>query len=206
MSTIGSLLALAADPGIKPWDEIVQSNTQTQTGLLNLADLKRREGGRGPPASTSAQHPEAAIGQGGGPPSRLAPDRLAGLGVAMSPQVTPPGGPQSIIASRGPQPQTAPQDRLMQLMRTNPDAAFQVMAHQQQVQTQRLDIGAKVAGGIARIVQGVTDQPSLEQAREQVAMIDPRAAAQLPQFYSKEALEPFIKRAFTVQEAPRPTP
>ena len=25
MSTIGSLLALAADPGIKPWDEIVKA-------------------------------------------------------------------------------------------------------------------------------------------------------------------------------------
>ena len=62
-------------------------------------------------------------------------------------------------------------------------------------------MGAKVAGGIARIIQGVTDQPSLDNARQEMAQIDPRAAAQLPQFYSKEALEPFIKRAFTVQES-----
>ena len=43
MSTIGPLLAMAADPGIKPWDEIVQSSTQTKTGLMTLAELKAKQ-------------------------------------------------------------------------------------------------------------------------------------------------------------------
>ena len=93
-----------------------------------------------------------------------------------------------------------PRNPLLEMARTDPRAAMMLYEQQTRMQTQRLDIGAKVAGGIARIIQGVTDQTSLEQAREQVAQIDPRAAAQLPQFYSKEALEPWIKRAFTAQE------
>ena len=115
----------------------------------------------------------------------------------VMPTVTPPPGTGAMPTLGQPQEQRNP---VLELARTNPDAAMMLFNQQTKMQTSRLDIGAKVAGGIARIIQGVTDQASLEQARHDVAMIDPRSAAQLPQFYSKEALEPFIKRAFTAQE------
>jgi hypothetical protein len=86
-------------------------------------------------------------------------------------------------------------------MRTDPDAAFQVMGQQMKMQTQRLEWGEKIAGSIGRIAQGVNDQASLDQARQDIGQIDPRAAAQLPQFYSKEGMEPFIQRALSVEKA-----
>ena len=49
-------------------------------------------------------------------------------------------------------------------------------------------MGVKVAEFVARELQGVTDQASLDQARERIRQVHPQAAAQVPQMYSKEAV------------------
>ena len=43
MSTIGSLLGMLGDTQIRPWDIATRSQTQADTGLLELADLKRKQ-------------------------------------------------------------------------------------------------------------------------------------------------------------------
>ena len=103
MSTIGSLLALAADPGIKPWDEIVQSNTQTQTGLRTLADLKRQQEAQQLARQYYQQHPEALMGQGGGPVLASLQTAPGGPGGGMSPPSGMPGQDPSRYAGVSPQ-------------------------------------------------------------------------------------------------------
>ena len=120
---------------------------------------------------------------------------------AMMPTTTPP---PSILASLGPAGQPQPQmqapqptlqDRLTQLMRTNPGAALAVQKQMQAqqlnaltMQEKSLDMGVKVSEAIERQLRGVTDQASLDEARERVRLIHPEAAAQIPQVYSKEAV------------------
>jgi len=96
----------------------------------------------------------------------------------------------------------------MDLMRLSPDAAFAVLQRQQQQQDlalkrdeQRLGLGTKIAEYVGRVAQGVTDQASLDQARQELARVHPQAAAQLPQAYSKEAMAPFIAKALDVKES-----
>jgi hypothetical protein len=127
--------------------------------------------------------------QGGGP---IPPEVAA----QVLPTVTPPGGPQSTLAGLAPPPR---QDPLEALFRTDPDAGLKLLDMRTKLQTQRLETGEKIAGSIGRIAQGVNDQASLDQAREEIGQIDPRAAAQLPKFYSKAAMEPFIQRALDVK-------
>ena len=117
----------------------------------------------------------------------------------------PGGPPQSTLGSLGPQPQANP---LMDLARTNPDAAFAVLQQQQQQQAnrlkfdeQRLTMGTKVAEYVGRVAQGVTSPETLEQARQELARIHPQAASQLPQTYSKEAMLPFINQAMSVKDS-----
>ena len=47
----------------------------------------------------------------------------------------------------------------------------------------RLDMGVKIAEGVAQELSGVTDQASLDAARERIRQYHPQAAAQIPQFY-----------------------
>jgi len=208
---------------------------RADTGLIELAELKRQQETAartrqyyqqnpgavlGGPTSTLGD-PALALAPGGGPMPALGPNPVTQqtFGPGMTPQPPqqvpggqdlsqyaqgPPGGgmpggpPQSTIGSLGGPPRQHP---LEALMRTDPDAAFQVMGQQMKMQTQRLEWGEKIAGSIGRIAQGVNDQASLDQARQDIGQIDPRAAAQLPQFYSKAAMEPFIQRALDVKSA-----
>ena len=126
--------------------------------------------------------------------------RFAMAGGPPAPGAT--GQAQSTLASLGPQGQAHP---LMALMRTNPDAAFAVLQREQQQQAQRLrfeeqrlTMGTKVAEYVGRVAQGVRDQASLDQARQELQRIHPQAAAQLPQVYSKEAMTPFVTKAVDV--------
>ena len=81
MSTIGSLLALM-DPNIKPYNEqeltenrIRFGNTQNQTELVRLAELKRQQEEEEAARQWMMQHPDAIL-QGGMPPTSV----LQGLG------------------------------------------------------------------------------------------------------------------------------
>ena len=74
-------------------------------------------------------------------------------------------------------------DDLQQQMQAQQDRQWK-MAEQQ------LGMGVKVAEFVARELQGVTDQASLDQARERIRQVHPQAAAQVPQMYSQEAVDP----------------
>ena len=130
-----------------------------------------------------------------------------GMAQQLQPQVTPP---QSTIASLGPagQPQMqAPQNPVLEMARTDPRAA---MLLQQQIQgrqlnqltmqEKQLDIGVKVAEGVARQMQNVTDQASLDEARARLQQIHPQAAAQLPQFYNTAAIEALQQRGIAMAD------
>lgn len=135
--------------------------------------------------------------QGGGP-------LPAGVGM---PTVTPP---QSTLASLGGQPQGQAQPQqnpLLAMAQQNPRAAMML---QQQLegrqdaamkrQEQQLSNGVKVAEYVSRMLQGVTDQNSLDQAREQIRLVHPQAAAQVPQMYSKEGVAAVQQRGATITE------
>jgi hypothetical protein len=135
--------------------------------------------------------------QGGGPlPS----------GVGM-PTVTPP---QSILGSLGPagQPQMqAPSNPLLAMARENPRAALMMQQQMQgqqdrqwKMQEQQLGMSVKVMEWLGRGAQGVHSQADLDAFRQQAAQAHPQAAAQLPQFYSKEAMQPFIDKSTSVLE------
>lgn len=135
--------------------------------------------------------------QGGGP---IPPDVMA----QTMPTVTPPQGmpPRATLG----QPQ-APQNPLMELVRRDPRAgllAQQQMQAQQQFQSkleeQRLDWTSKKMGYFGQVLQGVNSPESYGLAVQEIARVDPQAAARLPQTYSKEALIPYIKQATTVKE------
>lgn len=142
--------------------------------------------------------------QGGGP---IPPDVMA----QTMPQVTPP---QSTIASLGPagQPQMQPgaqQNPLLEMARRDPRAA---MMMQQQIegrqdaamkrQEQNLKLGAATLGYVGQQAQGVTDQSSLDALRSDLQGQGlGKYAAQLPQLYSKGAMEPFIAKALDVEKS-----
>jgi hypothetical protein len=246
MSTLGSLMALLGDTGIKPYNEqeltanrIQFGNTQNQTQLLELADLKRQQETAARVRQAIQQDPSRILGGGGGGSLLASPALTAGgpmtqqvfgpggmgpmqqvpaypdasryAGVSpqgggpippdvasqVMPTVTPPGGAQSTLAGLAPQPRPDP---LEAMFRTDSDAGLKLLDMRAKIQTQRLETGERIAGSIGRIAQGVNDQASLDQAREDIGRIDPRAAAQLPQFYSKAAMEPFIARALSVKD------
>ena len=71
---------------------------------------------------------------------------------------------------------------------------------QWKMQEQQLGMGVKVAEFVARELQGVTDQASLEQARERIRQVHPQAAAQMPQMYSKEAVASVQQRGIAVAD------
>jgi hypothetical protein len=180
-SIIGSLMQPQAPPGAGPI-------TQSPLG-----------GGPGQqiPAYPDASRYAGVSPQGGGP-------LPAGVGM---PTVTPP---QSVIGSLGPagQPQMQPpRNPLLEMAQRDPRAAMmlQQQMHARELQQltmheKHLDLGVKVAEGVARQLQGVTNQETLDQAREQVHLIHPQAAAQIPQLYSKEAVESLKQRGIAVAD------
>ena len=152
------------------------------------------------PAYPDASRFAGVSPQGGGP---IPP----GMAQQLTPQMTPP---QSTIASLGPagQPQAQPQrNPLLELAAKDPRVA---MLLQQQIegrqdaamkrQEQQLTMSTKVMEWLGRGAQGIKSQEDLDAFRQQAAQAHPQAAAQLPQFYSKEAMEPFIAKATSVLE------
>jgi hypothetical protein len=131
--------------------------------------------------------------QGGGP-------LPAGVGM---PTVTPPGG-GPVLAGGGP-PQVDP---LEALMRQDPRAALIVQKQQQaqedmqlKRQEQRLQMGEKVMEYLGRAVQGVTDQATLEALKGDLQRQGlGQYAAQLPQVYSKEAMQAIADKALSVKD------
>ena len=72
---------------------------------------------------------------------------------------------------------------------------------QWKMQEQQLGMGVKVLGYVAQQAQGVTDQASLDAMRTDFQSSGlGKYAAQLPQFYSKEAMAPFIARGSTAKD------
>ena len=236
MSTIASLLALA-DPNITPWAEGVQRVNQAETGLINLANLKRQQAAEQAVFERIQSDPDVAQQLFGGGPvlgSLQQPQVPPGAAPMTQQQVMPgqppgvpqpvPGGQdlsrfaqqgapgQSTIASLGPagQPQPqAPQNPLLEMARTDPRAAMML---QQQLegrqdaamkrQEQNLKLGAATLGYVGQQAQGVTDQASLDALRSDLQSQGlGKYAAQLPQIYSKGAMEPFIAKALDVKEA-----
>ena len=132
------------------------------------------------------------------------------------PTVTPPQGQPggSVLASLGPQggmpgPGQAPQNPLLEMARRDPRAAMML---QQQIeqrqesgmkrQEQNLKLGAATLGYVGQQAQGVTDQASLDAMRSDLQSQGlGKYAAQLPQLYSKEAMQPFIAKALDVKES-----
>jgi soluble lytic murein transglycosylase-like protein len=119
--------------------------------------------------------------------------------------------PRSILASLGPagQPQMqAPQrNPVLEMAQRDPRAAMMLQQQMQGAQEQRwkmderrLDMGVKIAEAVAQELNGVRDQASLDAARARVQQYHPQAAAQIPQFYSKEALEPLIMKGVAVKD------
>jgi hypothetical protein len=212
------LIELEEKRRLQEADALVRQRIQQDPGILGIGG----GGGGGPllasPALTAGGGPmtQQAFGPGGMGPTQQVPggqdlSRHAGVSpqgggpippdvaAQVMPTVTPPGGgPQSTIGGLSPQPR---QDPLEAIFRQNPDAGLKILDMRTKLQTQRLEMGEKIAGSIGRIAQGVSDQASLDQARQDIGQIDPRAAAQLPQFYSKAAMEPFIQRAVDVKSS-----
>ena len=101
----------------------------------------------------------------------------------------------------------APRNPLLEMARTDPRAAMMLQQQMQGAQEQRwkmeerrLDMGVKVAEAVAQELNGVRDQASLDAARARIQQYHPQAAAQIPQFYSKESLEPLIMKGVAVKD------
>lgn len=129
--------------------------------------------------------------QGGGPmPPNVAQQ--------LMPQVTPPM--QSTLGAPGPQQAAPQQNPLVDLVRRDPAAGMAIQARMQAMQEKRLTNTITEAEYAGRILQGVTNQASYDDARREIGRNLPQLAAQLPPAYSAEAIEPFIARATTVKD------
>ena len=122
------------------------------------------------------------------------------------------GAPQSTLASLGPQPQgpiQAPRNPVLEMAQRSPQAAFLMQqqmeareAQQFKMQEQRLKMGTAAVEHVGQLAQGVTDQASLDAMRADLVSSGlGKYAAQLPQFYSKGAMEPFIAKATSVKDS-----
>jgi hypothetical protein len=153
-------------------------------------------GGVGPtqpvPGGQDLSRFAAVSPQGGGP-------LPAGVGM---PTVTPPAGGPVLAGGRQAHPLEA-------LMRQNPDAA-RIVQQQQQAQEdmqlkrqeQRLIMGEKVMEYLGRSAQGVTDQAGLDRLRTELQQQGlGQYAAQLPQVYSKEAMQAVAAKALSVKDS-----
>ena len=180
-STLGSLQATPGPPG-----------AITQTPMPGMPGQAVAV-----PAYPDASRYAGVSPQGGGP----IPPEMASQ---MTPTVTPP--PSTLGSLSGP-PQ-ATRNPLMDLARTNPDAAFAVQARMQQQQDrqwkqqeQQLQMRGKVADYLGSVLQGARDQASYDAARQEVARVSPEWAQALPPAYSPEAVQPFIDRALSVKDS-----
>jgi soluble lytic murein transglycosylase-like protein len=164
-------------------------------------------GGQGGAGGQPGAGPITQSPLGGGPAQQIPayPD--------ASQFATQGGPPQSTIASLGPagqpQGQVQPQQNpVLAMAQQNPRAALMLQQQMQtqqdrqwKMQEQQLGMGVKVLGYVAQQAQGVTDQASLDTMRTDLQSSGlGKYAAQLPQFYSKEAMEPFIARGSTAKD------
>ena len=99
MSTIASLLGMIGQEQPRPWDIATRSQTQADTGLIELARLKQSQASEEEVMAFYRQHPELLVGGG---------SVLGSLGTA--PGGPPPGaGPMTQQTFGGGQPPGAPQ-------------------------------------------------------------------------------------------------
>lgn len=204
--------------------------TGNQTALLELAELQRQVQTAEMARQYQREHPEVLLGQpapGGTPTSGLGSLPTTAGPLTQTTQV-PGQAPQTQTipaypdASRyaqapggGPWPTDQPSlgrlptrpDPLRALAQQNPDAARLVMQQQQaqqdraiQVEEGRLKRQLTVAGAVAQILQGATDQPSYAIALERLQELAPQIAQRLPPTYSKEAVQPYLDMALSRKE------
>lgn len=98
MSTLGSLMSLLGDTGIKPYNEqeltanrIQSGNLTNQTALLQLEEMRRAQETAARARQYYQEHPEALLGGGAGGPLLASPALTAG-GAPMPQQAFGPGG------------------------------------------------------------------------------------------------------------------
>lgn len=203
-------------------NRIAGGQTDNQTRLLELADLKAKQQAeqefllavQNNPALAQQLLGGSVIGsldQPAGPPGGALTQQAFGPGGAPGPAQAVPGG-QSTIASLGPagQAQAAmqgPQNPALAMAAQNPRAALMMQQQiegrqdrQWKMQEQQLSMGVKVAEFVARELQGVTDQASLDQARERIRQVHPQAATQVPQMYSKEGVASVQQRGVAIAD------
>ena len=189
--------------------------------IKNDPEVARRIFGDGAgPLLGSLQQPQGqAGGAPGGAPPAPGPITQSPLGGGPGQQIpaaphlsqfATQGAPQSTIASLGPAgqpPMQAPRNPALELARTDPRAAMMLQQQMQgqqdrqwKLQEQQLSNGVKVAEYVSRMLHGVTNQETLDQAREQIRLVHPQAASQVPQMYSKEGVEAVQQRGATITE------
>ena len=226
MSQLGSTPVPQYDPQqVALMQQRLQSGRiDQQTSLLALQEQQRQQEAEARVRQAVQQDPRLLFGDSvlgtldqpgpGAPPGAITQQAFGPGGVSGPAQTIPAlmqpnanlGMPQSTLGALT--PPMSPQARLLALARENPDAARllqqQIQGQQDAAlkrQEQQLTMGTKVMEYLGRGAQGVTDQASLDAFRQEVARVHPQAAAQLPQFYSKEAMAPFMAKALDVKEA-----
>ena len=100
-----------------------------------------------------------------------------------------------------------PRNPVLEMAQRDPRAAMMLQQQMQgqqdrqwKLQEQQLSNGVKVAEYVSRMLQSVTNQETLDQAREQIRLVHPQAASQVPQMYSKEAITGLQQRGATITE------
>jgi hypothetical protein len=204
---------------------------QTQTSLLALQEAQRAQEAQALARQYMQHNPGSILGGGGGPmgsapalpgggpmpalgPNPVTQQTFGPGGVGPVQPVpggqdlsrfaggTPPGG-GPVLAGGG---QANP---LEALMRQNPDAALMIQKQQQaqedlqlKRQEQRLTMGEKVMEYLGRSAQGVKSQADLDAMRAELERSGlGQYAAQLPQVYSKEAMQAIVDKATSVKES-----
>jgi hypothetical protein len=227
VNTQTALLGLQESQRLREAEALARQEVQHDPSLLF--------GGRGPQSPGSilgggvGPMTQQAFGPGGVGPTQQVPggqdlSRFAGVspqgggpmppGMAaqVMPTVTPTGGGPVLAGGGLPQAPgqgPSPQDRLIALARTNPEAALMIQRQQQaqedmqiKRQTDRLTMGEKVMEYLGRSAQGVTDQAGLDRLRAELQQQNlGKYAAQLPQVYSKEAMQAIAAKALSVKDS-----
>ena len=211
-------LGLAELQGIQGANQMIQG----QTRLAELTEFERAQQAaqaarefhmRHPQESLygwQPQAPQSILGGAGLPQAPMMQQTFGGGMPPGAPQVVPEGQDLSQFATQGAPGQSTigqpragqgpPQDPMVELMARDPDAARIVQERMMKMQEGNLKREIQKFEYVARILQGVTDQASLQDAHKEIGRAYPDLVGKLPQQYSKEALAPLIARAFEVKE------
>jgi soluble lytic murein transglycosylase-like protein len=182
----------------------IQQNPALAQQLLGGSTIAGLPTMGGPPGAGPMMQQSVTPAQ---PPG--APQVVPG-GQDLSQFATQGGPPQSVLGSLGPQPQgpmQPQQNPVLAMARANPRAALMLQQQMQaqqdrqwKMQEQRLDWGVKTSEYVARMLQGVTDQATLDEAREAIRQVHPQAASQVPQMYSKAGIEQLQQKGVAIAE------